>query len=482
MAECGLSTNTLAAYRSDIVRFSRWRKEHAPGPLAKVDIATLAGYVDHLARSGLAPSSVGRHLASLSTFFRFLIFEGKLAENVAKLLIAPAVWDRLPNVLGPSAVERLLEAADPSTRLGRRDHARAPHTRPTRRDAGRPRSSGSARVTSTSSSRDRPGASARGTRNGWSRSGLRAAVGPGVAIWAEDRPGADKGGDPDDGIGLRRQVGLAACRRVGLWRVVEGSFDERRGCPEHVSPHTLRHSFATHMLVEWGRPPCRPGDARSRLDRHDPDLHPCRAGAAPPGPRRIPPEGLGLGRGRRPDQAGSASGENRDEPVLDDRPEGFFFFFFFFFFFLHRGVRSPSGWRRRSRTQSRMGRMRTIFRPWSPSSKAGRGPHRPGPSGPSGIGWRCRRRGRASPRGGRRRAGPPRARSSGRSWSRGPSGRDSVGCPDQSRSRTAGQCAEVRGWGVAVDDGGRRRSGPIRSRAGKGPRARGRWRCRPGSC
>src|SRR3954465_1624864 len=99
MAECGVSPNTLAAYRGDLVRFVRWRREHAPGPLAELDVPALAGYVDYLSRSGLAPSRVGRRLASLSTFFRYLIFDGKLSENLAKLLIAPAVWDRLPTVL-----------------------------------------------------------------------------------------------------------------------------------------------------------------------------------------------------------------------------------------------------------------------------------------------------------------------------------------------------------------------------------------------
>src|SRR3954447_18186818 len=123
MSECGVSPNTLAAYRSDMMRFNRWRKQHAPGVLAQLDIADLSGYVDHLAQSGLAPSSVGRHLASLSTFFRYLIFEGRLSENVAKLLVAPTVWDRLPTVLGPNAVERLLTAPNTTTRLGRRDRA-----------------------------------------------------------------------------------------------------------------------------------------------------------------------------------------------------------------------------------------------------------------------------------------------------------------------------------------------------------------------
>ena len=123
MAECGVSPNTLAAYRADIAKFIRWRKEHAPGPIERIDVPKLAGYVDYLSRLGLAPTSVGRHLASLSTFFRYLIFDGKLTENTAKLLTAPAVWDRLPTVLGPAAVDRLLSAPPAETRIGRRDRA-----------------------------------------------------------------------------------------------------------------------------------------------------------------------------------------------------------------------------------------------------------------------------------------------------------------------------------------------------------------------
>src|SRR5271163_3738923 len=98
MAECGVSPHTLAAYRSDLMRFARWRKAENPVPLAQLDARALGGYVASLSRSGLAPSSVCRHLASLSTFFRFLVFEGRLPDNVAKLMIAPSGWDRLPTV------------------------------------------------------------------------------------------------------------------------------------------------------------------------------------------------------------------------------------------------------------------------------------------------------------------------------------------------------------------------------------------------
>src|SRR5271166_762674 len=123
MAECGVSPHTLAAYRSDLMRFLRWRKTHAPGPLGRLEIGILSGYVSELAFAGLAPSSICRHLASLSTFFRFMVFEGKLTDNLAKLLVAPAVWDRLPTVLGPGSVDRLLNAPNADTRLGRRDRA-----------------------------------------------------------------------------------------------------------------------------------------------------------------------------------------------------------------------------------------------------------------------------------------------------------------------------------------------------------------------
>src|SRR3954465_10740485 len=123
MAECGVSPNTLAAYRSDLMRFVRWRKSAAPGPLEDLDVPALSGYVESLNQAGLAASSVCRHLASLSTFFRFLVFEGRLSDNVAKLLMAPSVWDRLPTVLSPAAVDRLLEAPNSETRLGRRDRA-----------------------------------------------------------------------------------------------------------------------------------------------------------------------------------------------------------------------------------------------------------------------------------------------------------------------------------------------------------------------
>jgi integrase/recombinase XerD len=242
MAECGVSTHTLAAYRSDLMRFVRWRKSEAPRPLASLDAPALGGYVDALYRDGLAPSSVCRHLASLSTFFRFLVFEGRLQENVAKLLVAPALWDRLPTVLSPAATDRLLEAPSAETRLGRRDRAaletlyatgcRASEVVGLRRadvdlESGRARCIGkgnkerlvplgstAVRALITYLERDWPTLVARRPQTS-------------VVF-------VSKSGQP--------------LSRIALWQIVK-RHARSAGLSGEVSPHTLRHSFATHLLA-----------------------------------------------------------------------------------------------------------------------------------------------------------------------------------------------------------------------------------------
>jgi len=242
MAECGVSPHTLAAYRSDLMRFLRWRKTHAPGPLSRLEIGILSGYVSELALAGLAPSSICRHLASLSTFFRFLVFEGKLSDNVAKLLVAPAVWDRLPTVLGPAAVDRLLSVPRADTRLGRRDRAAletlyATGCRATEVVNLRP------------SDLDLRGGLARcvgkGNKERWVPLGARA-VSAVSAYMTTDRPFLVSR-HPETATVLVSKSGRPLSR-TGLWRIVK-QHARAAGLKGDVSPHTLRHSFATHLLA-----------------------------------------------------------------------------------------------------------------------------------------------------------------------------------------------------------------------------------------
>jgi integrase/recombinase XerD len=242
MAECGVSPNTLAAYRSDLMRFIRWRRVAAPGPLTGLDVRALTAYVESLNESGLAPSSVCRHLASLSTFFRFLVFEGRLTDNVAKLLVSPVVWDRLPTVLGPSAVARLLEAPNPETRLGRRDRAvletlyatgcRASEVaglRPTDLDLV----SGLARCVGKGNKERRVPLGSR-------------AIAALVEYLRRDRPRLVARRPETPNLFVSKSG--RPLSRVALWSIVK-RYARAAALPGDVSPHTLRHSFATHLLA-----------------------------------------------------------------------------------------------------------------------------------------------------------------------------------------------------------------------------------------
>jgi integrase/recombinase XerD len=242
MAECGVSPHTLAAYRSDLMRFVRWQKSHAPGPLAGLDAAILSGYVESLSLSGLAPSSVCRHLASLSTFFRFLIFEGRLPDNVVKLLIAPSVWDRLPTVLGPAAVGRLLESPTSETRLGRRDRAALETLYAT-----------GCRVSEVAGLRpvdlDLIVGTARciGKGNKERRVPLGSHAIKALTLYLDqDRP-ALVARRPETTAVFVSKSGRSLSR-IAIWRIVK-RHAQAAGLHAEVSPHTLRHSFATHLLA-----------------------------------------------------------------------------------------------------------------------------------------------------------------------------------------------------------------------------------------
>jgi integrase/recombinase XerD len=242
MAECGVSPNTLAAYRADLVRFQRWRREQAPGPVQNLDLATLTGYVDYLGLCELAPASIGRHLASLSTYFRYLVLEGRLGDNVAKLLGAPKLWDRLPTVLSPTSISKLLATPDPNTTMGRRDRAvlevlyatgcRASEVAGLKPSDVDQESSTVRCVGKGDKERLVPlGDEARQAVANYLSSGrgTLAAKNPGVASLFLTRTGRP-------------------LSRVGIWRVVKQAA-KAAGLAGKISPHTLRHSVATHLLA-----------------------------------------------------------------------------------------------------------------------------------------------------------------------------------------------------------------------------------------
>lgn len=120
--EDGLAKATLASYRSDLARCAAWLAEHGHEALLDARPETLAAFVAHLARS-TRPASQARYLATLRRFFRWQLARGRLAADPTLALANPGRPSRLPKVVSEKQVEALLAAPDVATPLGQRDRA-----------------------------------------------------------------------------------------------------------------------------------------------------------------------------------------------------------------------------------------------------------------------------------------------------------------------------------------------------------------------
>jgi len=120
--ERGLSQNTLHAYESDIEKFGEFLEKGRVQP-TDVQRDTIVDYLAGLYRQGLDSRSVARHLVTIRNFFRFLLIDGLIAKDPTVNLESPKVRKSLPTYLSMDEVERLLNLPDTRTPLGMRDKA-----------------------------------------------------------------------------------------------------------------------------------------------------------------------------------------------------------------------------------------------------------------------------------------------------------------------------------------------------------------------
>ncbi|MBI4584231.1 MAG: site-specific tyrosine recombinase XerD [Planctomycetes bacterium] len=122
--ERGFSTNTVEAYRRDLERFLGGLEEAGGVDPRKIGEETIFNFLVAERRRGLHARSIRRSLAAVRTFFRYLSLEGKVERNPARLLETPKLGRRLPPVLSEKEMERLLDASkQPASRYPRRDRA-----------------------------------------------------------------------------------------------------------------------------------------------------------------------------------------------------------------------------------------------------------------------------------------------------------------------------------------------------------------------
>jgi integrase/recombinase XerC len=127
--ERNVSPNTISAYRDDLESFTTFlcndyfTMARDQLELARVDHLTVRSYLAHLSRRKLSRASVARHLSSLRSFFKYLVREGAVESNPARTVATPKREKHLPAVLQPSDVALLIEQPDRSGTLGLRDAA-----------------------------------------------------------------------------------------------------------------------------------------------------------------------------------------------------------------------------------------------------------------------------------------------------------------------------------------------------------------------
>jgi len=110
--ECGLSVNTRKAYSRDLRKFLAHLAEARLKDLSRLTPGHIEGFLRAARGQGLSVASVGRALAAVRTFCRYLALQGVLSKDVASVIDSPKQWHRLPTVLDDPAARRLLGAPD----------------------------------------------------------------------------------------------------------------------------------------------------------------------------------------------------------------------------------------------------------------------------------------------------------------------------------------------------------------------------------
>ncbi len=123
LVEKGLAATTLEAYGNDLVRFLAFSRRQGTRELARADSALILRYLIHLRREGLSARSRARHLISLRGLYRHLVHEKIIRQNPAAVVDLPRVGLKLPNVLSVSEVKALLAVPDTTKPTGLRDAA-----------------------------------------------------------------------------------------------------------------------------------------------------------------------------------------------------------------------------------------------------------------------------------------------------------------------------------------------------------------------
>jgi integrase/recombinase XerD len=235
-----MSPNTIGSYGRDLAALVAYA-EHKGRPVDELDRRELEAFVRQLMTGGLAPRSVARAIACVRGYYKFLLLEKRITDDPAEDLRAPRAWPALPKYLDLAQVDRLLAQPDTATPRGLRDKALIELLYAT-----------GLRVTELLSLKPADVNLDAGylTCIGKGDKQRIVPLGHAAADWvrryiAEGRPKLLKTRKtPWLFVNAKGGTRLS---RVGFWKVLK-AYGVKAGVSRDLSPHVLRHSFATHLL------------------------------------------------------------------------------------------------------------------------------------------------------------------------------------------------------------------------------------------
>lgn len=238
--ERGVSPRTLDAYGRDLRRLVDYAERIGVSNVGRLSAAQVREFVYDLKDQGLQATSIRRTLSALRTYFAFLVAEGHVTADPTEQVEMPKTWRKLPGVLSRDDVEKILEAPDISDRLYWRDKALLEFAY-----------ASGVRVSELASLKVRDIDLAEGVATVFGKGAKERMVPIGRSAQRaldvyirETRPKlARKEGQ---GVAFVNAQGRPLTR-MGIWKILRKHV-RRAGVKKRVTPHTLRHCFATHLL------------------------------------------------------------------------------------------------------------------------------------------------------------------------------------------------------------------------------------------
>lgn len=238
--ERGLSANTLESYQRDLIAFDTFLDKGAQVSLVDVKQGQVVSYLAHLQSAGRANATISRNLASLRSFYHYLLKEEMIQADPTVHVETPKIEKRLPKVLSVSEVDRLLRAPDEMTAAGSRDKAMLELLYAT-----------GIRVSELVSIRTGDLNLSTGFLRCMGKGSKERIIPIGeiaqksllkyINVW---RPQLLKD-LPCDALFLNHHG--TQMSRQGFWKILK-KYAQAAGIVKDITPHTLRHSFATHLL------------------------------------------------------------------------------------------------------------------------------------------------------------------------------------------------------------------------------------------